>query len=89
MDVKAKLILVLGTLTLFLIVADLSSELAKDKDEIGFFQAALENLDDVGSHNPIVDIIIPPAGTVVLLQNDFIVQATTPFVHPERGPPLS
>ena len=89
MDIKSKLILVLGLLTLFLIVADLSSEFAKEKNEIGFFQASLENIDDVDAGAEIQDIDIPLSGTIILPKNDFTVQNTASVVHSERGPPVS
>ena len=60
MDFQAKLILLLGSFTLLLIAADLSSEMSKDKDETGFFTACLENLDDAGTnHADLINHDIP------------------------------
>lgn len=90
MDFQAKLILLLGSFTLLLIAADLSSEMSKDKDETGFFTACLENLDDAGTnHADLINHDIPIFATIVIPNTDIFVQNTTPEVHPERGPPLS
>jgi hypothetical protein len=89
MDNKTRLILILGVLAFFVILVDLSLEIAKEKDEIGFFVTSLENLDDAGSNLACLGAIIPITDIVILLENNFIVQEITTVVHSERGPPIS
>ena len=87
MEFKSSLLIVLGLMAFVIIVIDLSSDLASQKDEISSVIATLNKLGNPDINIPHTGLNVPVCDDIIIFQNAFLIQTDVIKIHPGRAPP--